>query len=170
MNNRDRCLLVDSQVVDSSRESLVHMIKEHWDYALELGPTTGTESSAQFSLTKYFASTLLLRNKDVAELYDEVRSAACLIAHKDKSISSIETRSQSLINPFLSEVAACRQLVNEKVELEEALSMQQLQINQMMEELEQNSSAMAKQEEIVSTLTESLAADQLLRITRKQRR
>jgi len=136
MNNRDRCLLVSVQTAGSENESFIQALNKQFGLDLEAEPLTTPLLNNNSVLIEYLATTLLLKNRYVSELYDEVRSAATVISNQDKTISGIEDRGKSLINEFLNETATYKQLNKTQPILEDELSLSKHQINQMQEELE----------------------------------
>ena len=169
MNNRDRCLLVSVRSADSANGPFIQALNKQ--FGLDLEPKSLIEPllNKNSPLIEYLATTLLLKNQHVAELYDEVRSAATLICDQDKSISSIEDRNKSLINAFLKEVTACQQLNDTQSELEDELYLNQLQIKQMQEELEFYFNESMEQEKVADTVAKYLSNDPLLKIVRQVR-
>ncbi len=169
MNNRDRCLLIDVQSTGFENGSFTEAINKEFDLGLEHGTLITSPQNENPVLIEYLATTLLLNKHPVSELYDEVRSAATVIGDQDKSISGIENRSKSLINDFLAEVASYKKLSITRPKLEDELSLSQLQINQMAEELEFYFQKSTEQEEITTTMADYLSDDPLLKIARRAR-
>jgi len=169
MNNRDRCLLISMQSLDSGDGSFIKTLNEQLNIDLESNPPVSAQSNKNSPLIEYLATTLLLKNQYVSELYDELRSAASLISVQDKSMTSIEGRNKSLISAFLSEVTVYEQLSDTQPKLEDELSLSQLQINQMAEELECYFKKNNEQQKMVNTMAEYLGGDPLLKIARQVR-
>ncbi|MBE9548239.1 MAG: hypothetical protein IMF09_02445 [Proteobacteria bacterium] len=170
MNYRDRCLLVNVESAASESELFVQEINQRFDYNLPPNPPVTAFRNKKTTLVEYLATTLLLKNYRVLELYDEVRSASQLIGTQDNLILGIDDRSQLLIKGFLAEVAVYKQLADKQAGLEEQLFHNKLQINQMQEELEQYFKKSVEQEKITSTMADYLSNDPLLKIARKARR
>lgn len=169
MNNRGRCLLVDVCGADFSEDAFIHALNNQFDLDLESNLLVTPQLNKNSALIEFLATTLLLKNQHVSELYDEVRSAATLISNQDKSISSIKDRNNTLIPEFLTEVTAYKQLNETQTKLEEELTLNQLQINQMAEELERYYRKSIEQEKVIDTMTEYLSNDPLLKIAHQIR-
>ena len=169
MNNRDRCLLIDVQDVDSSNSSFMEALNDQFDFNLETIPSITPHKDNNSVLIKYLATALLLRNHHVSKLYDDVQSAATLIGDLDKSISNIEDRNKLLIDAFLKEVTTYQKLNDKQSRLETDLYLNQLQISQMQVELEFYFNESIKQETVADTVAEYSRNDPLLRIVRQVR-
>lgn len=169
MNNRDRCLLVDVRTATSAKSLFIQVVNEHFHLELEDVVISVAGNPEISPLVEYLATSLLLKNHDVSELYDEIRSAATVICETDKSISSIEVRNKSLISAFLNEVTAYQRLRDTQSELTDELSLRQLQIKQMAEELEYYFKKNVEQEKITNTMADYLSNDPLLKIARQAR-
>jgi hypothetical protein len=169
MKNRDRCLLMNIQSADSANEIFIKTLNKLLDLNLPPKSSSTPLLNQSSPLIEFLASTVLLKNQHVSELYDEVRSAATLISEQDRSISSIEGRNQSLINAFLADVTNFKQLIDNHAELEDELSLNQLQISQMAEELEHYFNKSIEQERMNNTMADYLSSDPLLKIARQAR-
>jgi hypothetical protein len=169
MHNRDRSLLLDVQSADSANESFIQILNQQFDLNLEFKPLAAAVLNDSSVLLEYLATTLLLKNQQVSEFYDEVRSAATQISDRDKSISNIETRNTALVNAFLTEVTTYNQLRDTRSVLEDELASNRLQINQMAEELEYYFKNSIEKEKIANTVMDYLSNDPLLKIARQAR-
>jgi hypothetical protein len=169
MNNREQCLLVNVESAGSESGPFVQKLNEQFDLDLEPGSAVDSQRSGSSALMEYLATTLLLNNQFVSEIYDEVRSAATVLRRQDKSIPGIEERSKSLINAYLHELAALMHLATSRQELEDELSLGQLQIEQMAEELEFYVQKNREQENITRVFADYLGNDPLLKVARKVR-
>jgi hypothetical protein len=170
MNNRERCLLMNIQSADSANETFIQTLNTLLDLNLPPKVSSVPLLSESSPLIGYLATTLLLKNRHVSELYDEVLSAATFISEPDRSISSIEDRNNSLINAFLADVSSYKQLIDRRTELEEELSLNQLQINQMTEELEHYFKKNVELNKSNNTMADYLSNDPLLRVARQARK
>ncbi len=169
MCNRDCSLLLNVQSAASAPDAFVQSLEHHFQIDFGCEPATADARPTRFALIEYLATTLLLKNKLVAELYDEVRSAATQIDAQDRSMAGIEERSKALINAFLAEVTASTQRLDAESRLEQELASSQLQINQMADELEYYFKNSIEQEKIANTLVEYLSDNPSLKIARQVR-
>ena len=170
MNNRDRCLLVDVQRVNSDSGSFIKVLKKNFDIEFEPTPSKVSQQFEKSILVEYLATTLLLQNSPVSELYDEVRSAATLLAESDKSISSIRERNYSLVSAFLNEVSALKELGEAYSDLEDELSLNQLQLEKMEEELDNHLQKGTEKKNIINAIVNYLSHVPLLKFARKPRK
>lgn len=170
LNNRTICLLSNFRFIESNTIELNQLIKERFLIDLEISPDEIETPGKGAVLIDYLATTLLLNNQVVSEIYDEVRSAATIIDKQDKEIADIQVRNDSLITDFISTANAHQELIQVKNEMEGKTTLNQLQMNQMSEELEHYFEQSEKQADINQTLAEYLASDPLLRIARKVRK
>ena len=136
MNNRDRCLLVGVETVNAEDGALSHLVDKQFALNLAFNPRRTSQPGGPSALIEFLATTLLLNESSVAELYDEVRSAASLIREQDKSIAGIGERNKSLINAFIDEVTAYQNLDDKQEEYDDELSRNLLQLHQTQKELE----------------------------------
>lgn len=169
LNHRSDSLLINVQSAGSEGRLFVRMLNEKFDLNLEcdsLVPDGQYENSA---LVEFLATTLLLNNETVSEIYDEVRSATTVICEQDKSMTDIPDREKSLIAAFLDEVKSLKQLTQSHRELEDELSLNQLQIHQLQEELEYYFILSQERESITKTFASYLATDALLKVARQAR-
>ena len=167
MNNRSRCLLVNVQSAESEQQLFTSVLSEHFKLKLDNNHSTVSETSKALALEEYLASSLLLGDETVAELYDEIRSAATIICEQDKAMPDIKSRSNSLIDKFLQEAASYRELAQSHKQLEEDLNLTQLQFSQVTEELEYYFNTNKEQEKI---FTDYLRTDPLLNTARQVRK
>jgi len=166
MNNRERSVLVNAQSAHCRDELFMQVINKQFDMNLEPPRKNQTSLNKSAVLIEYLATTLLLKHRKVAELYDEVLSTATQTDKADNLILSIENRSEALIETYLAEVHAHQQIRSAKKALDEELSFMQLQIKQLTEELELTFKNSIEQEKIANTMTQYLSDDPLLKITR----
>jgi len=162
MNNRDRCVLLNVSNTESSNKSFIEVLNK--EFGLELVPDALFKPPANEHsvLVEFLATTLLLNNHQTSELYDEVRSAATRMGDQDESIASIQDRSRSLVNAFLTEVASYKKL-------REELYLNKLQIDQMQDNLEYYFNKSNERQAIADVVADYLGNDPLLRIARQVR-
>ena len=169
LNNRDDCLLLDIQSARSQSGTVARLISEKFNLDFETDNGAEELPVEGSALLAYLATSLLLDNETVAEIYDEVRSAGTVICAQDKAIVAIQKRNQSLVKAVMDEYHSIRQLTRTNKDLKDELDLKHLQINQMMEELEIYFAQAREQETIANTFADYLAADPLLRVVRQAR-
>lgn len=167
MGNRSRCLLVNVQSAESEQQLFTRVLSDHFKLQLENKHSTFKEDSKDLALVEYLATGLLLGDETVAELYDDIRSAATMICEQDKAMPDIKSRSSSLIDKSLQEAASYRQLAQTHKQLEEDLVLTQMQFSQVTEELEYYFNTSREQAKI---FTDYLRTDPLLNIARQARK
>lgn len=168
MKNRDRCLLVNAQCAESSQGALVKALNQHFD--LELKPQNVPFVKTPSVLVEFLATSLLLNNHYISEIYDDVCSSATLISKQEKQILDIEDRNIELIGAFVDEVKANVKLNDKHAELEEELCLYRLQKDQITEELEYYFDKNIEQENLASTMANYLSTDPLLSVARQVRK
>lgn len=136
MNNRDQSILVSIQACGADHAVFKAVLDKLTELDLTITPRPTSTKGESSALIEYLATSLLLNNRQVSDLYDEARSAATLITEVDKSIPGIEDRNSALIPAFLAEISAHEQLVDSQSNLNDKLSISHLQINHVQEELE----------------------------------
>jgi len=169
MNNREYSVLVNINWVGTTNGQLTDVLNKHFDLDLDNATTTAANSPDRSALLQYLATTLLLENESVSELYDEVRSAATVVSGFDQTIPDIEERSTSLVSAFLDEVSAFKQLTELQQESRDELSLKQLQLDQLAEALEHYFQKSHEQVQHVSAMVTYLGNDPLLNIARQAR-
>jgi hypothetical protein len=166
MNSRDLCLLVNVQSATIMHHSLFEKLKKHFDIDLKADSLASQPNSEVSTLLVYLATSLLLNNEKVAELYDEVRSAATVLCDQDKNLENLQSRSDVLVPDFLNEAKALIKSEQLNNEMASELSMKQEQVFQAQEELDYYYVNTQKQENI---LADYLSSDPLLKIARQAR-
>ena len=141
-------------------------VNEHFNLAFTDMADIESGQSLNSILVEYLATSLLVTNEHVSELFDEVRSAATIICEQDKRISAIQSRAKSMINPFLEETASIKRVNTNTKKLEDDLYLKQIQISQLMEELEYYFKSSRDQGD---KFTSYLSSDSLLNIARQAR-
>jgi hypothetical protein len=136
MNNREHCLLVNVQTVKSEYGLFTQTIKEKFDLDSEHEPSVADMQPENFNLMEYVTATLMFENDTAAEIFDEVRSAATVIAGNDSNTRDIQARVEKLTPDFLNKVAQLTQFGNDFKKISDELTMTNLQLHQTQEELE----------------------------------
>jgi len=170
MNNRGRCLLVNVQDANSDGRLLVKLLNEKFGFDLQTDSPDAGEEAENFALLDFLATTLLLNDDSVSELFDEVRSVATVISRQDKAIADIQVRNRSLINTFLDEVTEFKRVTKSQKALKNEQSLNHLQISQLVEELEFYFKKCKEQENVNNTFAKYLSNDPLLKLARHARR
>jgi hypothetical protein len=166
LNHRDNSLLLNSQSVRSEIGLFIKTMNEKFGLNFDAGAASTGEQSEKSVLMEYLATSLLLDNEDVSEIFDEVRSSASIICEQDKNFENIHDRNLSLIASFLDEIFSFEQLTTTHGELKEELFLKQIQINQVTEELEYY---YKKNKEQNNIFADYLSADPLLKVIRQVR-
>ena len=169
LNNRNDCLLVNIQSVQIDRKAFDRTMSERFDLNIETDLSGVGERVEHSVFVECLATTLLKNNETASEIYDEVRSTATILSEGDKAIPNIQDRNKSLITAFLNEVTGYRNLAQSHKELESELSLYQLQINQLQEELEFYFNSSQEQQKNVHTFADYLSKDPMLKVARLAR-
>ena len=169
MNNRNRCLLVNVQSVKKYPDQFIKEINKSFHLAIDGKRDEDRKAATEPILQRYLATTLLLDNDSVSELFDEVLSAATMIKETDLEFKDIHARAQSLIPGFLNAVNQHDQLTKNLKEVTEELTATSLQLHQTQEELEFHYLRERDTSALNEKYLEFLNQDPFLRLARKAR-
>ena len=136
MNARGKCLLVDAESAMRDPGELLRTINEVLGAGLTIPAKGNNQISKKSVLHEYFAATLLASNSVVAELYDEIRSAATLLNKETPILRDIQARTELLIPGFLTKISQLEQLESDLKQSSDELTMMALQLHQTQKELE----------------------------------
>jgi hypothetical protein len=166
LNHRKQSLLLNTESLVSDPASLTAIIENHFGLSVPVKPQRETCHPSQSTVTRYVASSLLLTDSRLSDLYDNLRSAATAVHDQDHEIEGSKDRHTVLLDTFLNEVRDLRGQSERLAELEAEFSLKQQQVNKLIEELEYYYTMSRKQ---AGMFTSYLESDALLRVARRAR-
>ncbi|RLA50103.1 MAG: hypothetical protein DRR42_14065 [Gammaproteobacteria bacterium] len=168
MRNRDHSVLIDVESASKNTIGVIEKINKTFDVELNKPKNTMRDHEEPI-FQKYLAASLLFRNDTVAEIFDEVRSAATVICDSDLTIEDIQKRTENLIPVFQKAVTKHDQLVIDYSNANEELNMAILQLHKTQEELEFYYLKECETAAQYKKLVESLQQTPLLKLARLAR-
>jgi hypothetical protein len=163
LNHRKQSLLINVESLGADPASFATIIESHFGLSVPAKPQQELCYPRQSTVTRYVASSLLLTESRVSDLYDNLRSASTAVHDQDHDIDNLHDRHDLLLDTFLNEVRGLRDQSERLAELEAEFSLKQQQVTKLLDELEYYYTMSKKQ---AGMFTSYLESEALLRVAR----
>lgn len=167
--HRTDCLLVNSESAALHGASLVDLINKQFGTELQ-GQFTGHSATQRFNIVDLFlASSQILGNENVAEIYDELRSLTTVLQAEDKDMADDRDRADLLFQRCVMENQVLKKALESGQKKSEQLELARAHIKELQSELEFYYTQLEAQTARNELLGSYVGDDPFLELVRKAR-